>query len=144
VKKLLIAFTVIALCLIISACTSANGRIENVDITVGTSDRFSAVEIEEAINLVKEKFISDFRGCELLQLWYDEENSENAVESYMRTGRGRTNGISEENVIVLFSNFKAGSRADMTFNRNSIYEEWMWILIRDSENDSWRVDDWGY
>ena len=44
----------------------------------------------------------------------------------------------------MFSNFKAGSRADMTFNRNSIYEDWVWIIIRDNANDNWRVDSWGY
>jgi len=62
----------------------------------------------------------------------------------MRSGGGRTNGVSRENLIVLFSNFKAGTRAEMPFNRNFIYEEWIWILIRDSKNDPWRIDDWGY
>ena len=127
-----------------SACTPANGRIENVEIAIGTSDKFSTEEIEEAINRVKDKFVHDFRDCELLQLWYDEESSESQIERYMNFGGGRTNGVSRENVIILFSNFKAGSRADMTFNRNSIYENWVWILIRDSKNDPWRVDDWGH
>jgi len=142
-KFLFAALTTITLCLTLSACSPSNGIIDNVEITIGVSDNFSVEEIEEAINRVKEKFVG-FRGCELLQLWYDEKSSEDRIESYMRSGGGRTNGVSRENVIILFSNFKAGSRAEMTFNQNTVYEDWMWILIRDGENDPWRIDDWGY
>ena len=143
-KILVVVFTVIAHCLTLSACAPKEGQIENVKITIGTSDKFNKEKIEEAIDRIKEKFISDFKGCELLQLWYDEKSSDQQIESYIRSGNGSKNGVSGENVIIILSNFKAGSGADMTFHRNTIYEDWMWILIRDSESDTWRIDDWGY
>lgn len=27
---------------------------------------------------------------------------------------------------------------------NTIYENWRWILIRDSKTSDWEIDDWGY
>ena len=122
-KILVVVFTVIALCLTLSACAPKEGQIENVKITIGTSDKFNKEKIEEAIDRIKEKFISDFTGCELLQLWYDEKSSDQQIESYIRSGNGSKNGVSGENVIIILSNFKAGSGADMTFHRNTIYED---------------------
>jgi len=141
--RLFIAFVLALFCIFLSACAASDGRIDNVEISVGTSTKFSVTEIEEAMNLVKERFIASYRGCELLQLWYDEIRSEQLINGYMSNGRGRTNGVTRDDVIVLFSNFYAGSRACMTFIPNTTHREWIWILIRDSEDDSWRIDDWG-
>jgi len=129
----------------ISASVTKNGRVENVEITIGTSYRFSIEEIEEAINRIKEKFTAEFKGCELLQLWYEVEGLDHYIERYMRSGRGSRNGVNRENVIVLFSNYKAdSSHAGGPFSQNTIYKDWSWILIRDGKKDPWRVDDWGY
>jgi len=126
------------------ACGQSPGMVANVKVDTGTSDRFAQEEVEEAVDRVKEKFI-DFRGCELLRLWYDEDWSNLFIESYMTAGRGSVNGVSRENVIVLLSNFEVNfSRGDGSLNPNSTYYHWSWILIRDYENGPWRVDDWGY
>ena len=144
-KYLIRTFVAIMLCLALSGCTQEYGRIENVEIIIGASDKFNKEEIEEAIKRIKEKFADEFRGCELLQLWYDEESSSRQIESYMEFGRGSINGVNRENVIILFSNFETDSSVTGgPFEPNMIYEDWMWILIRDSENHPWRIDDWGY
>ena len=65
------------------------GRIDNVDITIGYSSDFSEEEIEDAMKIVMEKF-KDFKGCTLKELWYDDK-------------------LSYGNVIILYSNFYAGS-----------------------------------
>jgi len=145
-KMLIVCLTAFILIATLIACTSngASGKVENVEISIGTSYKFSTEEIEEAINLVKERFVSSYKGCELLQLWYAEIRSEREIDSYMQSGRGRTNGVCRENVIVLFSTFSTSSNVCMTLNQNSIYEGWSWVLIRDNENEPWRIDDVGW
>jgi hypothetical protein len=119
------------------------GKVENVEITIGASDKFSTWEIEEAIECVKERFVDDYRGCELLKLWYDEGSSESHIERFMTFGRGRLTDTGSKNVIVLFSDFMAGRRACMTFNPPMLHKDWVWVLARDSASGSWRIINWG-
>jgi hypothetical protein len=45
----------------------------------------------------------------------------------------------------LFSDFYVDSSGgDGSFNPDYTYTDWNWILIRNSENDKWKVYDWGY
>ncbi len=112
--------------------------------TSAHSDRFSPEEIRDAMVSVIIKF-RDFEGCELIDLWYDEEKSNHQIESYMAGGHGSVNGVSKDNVIVLYSDFTVDSSGgDGSLNPNSTYANWCWILIRDSGEGEWRVDDWGY
>jgi len=131
--------------MVLSACAQTGGITDNVEVTIGASDRFSNAEIERAANTVIRKFAADFIGCELLQLWYDEDHSNAFADSYMRSGRGHSNGVERANVIVLLSDFSVdASGGDGSFNPNDTYYNWSWILIRDRTNGAWRVDDWGY
>ena len=112
--------------------------------TSAHSDKFSREEIRDAMESVVVKF-RDFKGCQLTKLWYDEVKSDNQIEGYMTGGRGSVNGVSRDNVIVLYSDFAVDSSGgDGSLNPNSTYTDWCWILIRDSGKGEWRVDDWGY
>jgi hypothetical protein len=112
--------------------------------SIGPSDKFSEAEIRGAMDRAIAKF-RDFEGCELTKLWYDEEKSNAQIKSYMTGGHGSVNGVSKDNVIVLYSDFTVDSSGgDGSLNPNSTYSDWMWILIRDSGKSEWRVDDWGY
>ena len=139
---------IIFLCLIIVAFSlmafNQVGKTNNVVTKIEKSDKFSKEEINDAINCVKKKF-KDFNGCNLTQLQYAEEKSNNFIEGYLSNGKGSVNGAKAENVIVLLSNFKVDSSGgDGSFNPNSTYSNWNWILIRDSKTGNWKVDDWGY
>jgi len=143
-KKLFAVFAIVVICFAFSACNQGGGKTSNVEIEIGDSEKFTKEEIEEAIDCAKKKFV-DFEGCELLQLWYDETKSDSFAEGYMTGGRGSDNGVSTENVIVLLSNFKVDSSGgDGSFNPDSTYTNWNWILIRDNKTAKWKVDDWGY
>ena len=143
-KKLLFVFISITLCLTLTACSQKSGKTGNVNIEIGMSEKFTNTEIEDATNLVKKKF-ADFKGCDLTQLWYDEAKSDSFIDGYLTHGRGSTNGAKAENVIILLSTFTVDSSGgNGSFNPNSTYDNWNWILIRDGKDDSWSVDDWGY
>ncbi|MDV2685610.1 DUF4829 domain-containing protein [Alkalihalophilus lindianensis] len=120
------------------------GKTKNVQVSIEESIKFSEEEIHDALTVVKRKF-KGYRGCELTELWYDENQSNKDAKDYLIYGNGSTNGIKEENVIVLLSNFDVNaSGGDGSFEPNSTESNWKWILIRDDKNDKWSVDDWGY
>lgn len=141
-KKISLIAMGFSLLFLLSACGSTGGNIANVDVTFSSSAKFTNEEIQQAVDAVKEKF-KDFEHCELHSLSYEENKAEAQVESYLQNGRGRENGATSENTIVLFSNFDTDSQADGGFTPNTNYE-WMFTLVRDKKGDKWVVDDWGY
>lgn len=142
-RKVSFIIACILFVLSLTACENA-GITDHVAVDPGSSVRFSQDEIESAAERVKDKF-KDFKGCELTNLWYDEEHSDSFIKGYLRGGKGSLNGATAENTIVLLSSFKVdASGGDGSLNPNSTYEGWNWILIRESESGEWKVDDWGY
>lgn len=126
-----------------SACSKV-GKTDNVEISIGKSDKFTEDEINNAANCVKESFKS-YKGCTLTKLWYDEEKSNQEIESYMKYGRGSINGVKPENVIIFLSNFdEDSSGGDGVLNPNSTYGDYNWLLIMDSETGNRKVDDRWY
>ena len=84
------------------------GKTNNVVVSVEPSSKFTEEEINAAINIVKKKF-KKFDGCELTQLWYSENSSNEVIEDYLKYGSGSENGVKGENIIVLLSNFQVDS-----------------------------------
>ena len=120
------------------------GKTDNVVVSIGATDKFSENELNDAVNCVEKSFKS-YKGCTLTKLWYDEKKSDQFIEGYLKNGRGSVNGVKPENVIVLLSNFDVDpSGGDGSLNPNSTYDNYNWILIRDSKTDNWKVDDRGY
>lgn len=123
---------------------SQAGKTNEAMVSIGESTKFTENEILEAIDVVKKKF-RGFEGCTLTELWYSENHSNEMVKEYLKTGKGASMNLQEENVIVLLSNFLVNSSGgDGSFEPNSLQTDWRWIVIRDNETDKWRVDDWGY
>lgn len=80
--------------------------------------------------------------CELTALWYDKKRSEEIIDSYMKYGRGSINGVKRENVTAVLSDLKTGPNT-WSFEPNAVYTDWKWILIRDSADSQWVLDDYG-
>lgn len=121
-----------------------SGRSRDVQVSIDESAKFSKEEINEAVVSVKRKFLS-FKGCELTEIWYTEDESNKIAEDYLKYGKGSEKSIDPDNVIGLVSNFDVDSSGgDGSLEPNSTYTEWNWILIRDGKSKKWRVDDWGY
>ncbi|WP_042274580.1 DUF4829 domain-containing protein [[Clostridium] dakarense] len=142
-KKVISFFSIILIVFSLVGCNQL-GKTNDAKVTIGKSVKFSEKEIEDAIECVKDKFKS-FQGCDLTDLWYDEDRSNTLVDDYLKYGLGSENGSTAENVIVLMSNFNVGSSGgDGSFEPNSTYSDWQWVLVRDSKTSKWKVDDWGY
>lgn len=136
-----ILYLLMLFCFILAAC---NSNKQAVNVEIGNSDLFTQAELKLAEESILEEF-KGFKGATMTKLWYDEEKSDKAVSTYLSNGRGASNGAEKENTIVLFSNFDVDSTGgDGSLNPNSTYTDWMWILIREDNNSSWKVDDMGY
>jgi len=145
-KRTILLILLVCLSIIfLSACSDDVSKIDRIELEIGNSVRFTQKEIMNAVHDVIKTFNADFSGCTLTHLWYDEEKSEAILNSYITTGRGSVNGIDRENVIVLLSNFEVGSSGHcQSLESNNTYKNWNWILIRDTKNGTWRVDDKGF
>ena len=119
----------------------ANAKASDADFTVFTNE-----EIGAALDLVRLNFEvdKDWRICELKALWYDETFSETEKRSYMTRGRGSVNGVDIDNVIILRSEFHVPETGACPSLEPDTTYNWMWILIRDSHDGQWRIDDKGY
>lgn len=116
----------------------------DIKVTIEKSNKFCKDEIDSAIEIVKKEF-KNFKGCKLTDLLYEEDYSNEVSVGYIENGNGSVNGVKAENIIVLKSNFDVGAEGgDGSLNPNSTYEDWNWILIRDSKTSSWNLDDWEY
>lgn len=104
---------------------------------------FTEEEIRSGMSLIEENF--SFPGATLKKLWYEEDKTTKLRNSYMNYGRGKINGISPENVLVILSEFiTADTDENPVLNPNSTYTDYQWILIRSRKEDPWRIDDQGY
>jgi hypothetical protein len=95
-------------------------------------------EIDDAKDIVKRKFKSEFKGCVLTDLWYDEDVSISSSDEW-------TKQYNADEAIVLLSNFDVDSSGgDGSLNPNETYTDWQWILVRNKENSKWTLKTWGY
>lgn len=118
--------------------TIEGGNIDNVKETIVKTKDHSEEDIKTAMNVVKKTFKREFEGSTLTELW-NEENLEKA------TIRGLVNQYNAEDAIILYSNFDVdASGGDGSFNPNSTYTSWQWVLVRNSSKDSWVLKSWGY
>ena len=123
-----------------------SGNTGNSGIDSAAFGNFSDEEIGAAIEAVNEYFAGDmFSGCELVQTWYDEVRSNMIVEAHVASGLSHVRA-SSSNYIALISELKVGPSGGghLQLRPNSINPDLKWVLVRDSENSPWRVDDWGY
>lgn len=139
-KKRFILILIIIFVLILSIgyrSINIKGNVRNAKITIGESDIYSKEEIQDAINIVLERFESF--PAKLIRLWYDEEKSLEESEDWKIQ-------YDAHEAIVLYSDFKTyiGNQAiNQGFNSNQEYKNWKWILTKNN-NESWELKTMGY
>ena len=100
---------------------------------------YTEEEIQAAMKCVRKYFSEEATSRVLNDLWFDEEACVKNRTSYMQYGKGKLNGVSEENVIVLLCNFTIEN--DKAFE--GYYPNWQMILIRNSADGAWGIDGQG-
>ena len=141
-KRKTVIVIVAAICVIgailLFSQLSKGGDISHVNRTIPQSEIYSEQDIADAMDIVEKTFKSNFDGCTLTDLWYDEDKSASSSDEWAAQYHA-------DEAIVLLSNFNVDSSGgDGSLNPNSTYTNWYWILVRDQGSDTWKLGTWGY
>ena len=128
---------IIACMLLVLLTAGCRGNVSDVKVLEYKSDIYSEEEIEEAIEVVKKYFRSEFSGCTLTEITYAGDDKISSYEDWATRNDG-------DEVIVLISSFDVdASGGDGSLNPNSTYSNWNWILVR-KNGENWQHVDHGY
>lgn len=106
-------------------------------VVVPSDAHYSEQDIRAAMRVAVRHFEQAFDGCTLLSICYDEAKVKDAEPAWAAQ-------YDADEAIVLLSSFHVdGSGGDGSFNANSDYTEWQWILVR-SNGGAWELKTWGY
>ena len=126
--------------LIFTGCgkKDSGGNIDSVQVPDWKpSEIYSDDDIEAAYQTVKDYFSDEFYGCTLTKLYYPGDNYADEFNEYAERYHA------DEAIIILSSFDVNSSGGDGSFNPNSTYNNWSWILIRNNGGD-WEHVDHGY
>ena len=116
----------VVLCVIFTGC---KGTISNdVEIDYGVSTKYSRLELEEAVNVIKKDFVRSFEDCTMERLVYagDKQSKEHG-EYYTKA-----------DTLLFFMDYKTGNFSSDTLNKNSEYPEWQIMLVKDASG-VWKI-----
>lgn len=134
-KAYVLVAAVLLLGMLLTGC--GGGNVDRVVRNIGSSEIYTAVEIEQAMDTAIAYFDDEFDGCTLTAITYDESRSAKAGEEWAEQ-------YGEEEAIVLISSFAVdASGGDGSLQPNSTYNNWQWILTR-SNSGKWTLQTWGY
>ena len=102
-----------------------------------TSDLYSQEEITDAINVVKQEMNMNWKGCDLQEIYYaGDDTSKDCLD-------WATRNDADESLVLLSTFYVGNDCEDGSLEPDSMYENWMWILVR-SKDGQWKCVDWGY
>lgn len=121
-----------------SICACGRSELkEEVQISIESSSVYEKEEIQSAIDIVMAYFDSNFIGCTMTEISYEEDFS-------VKQSAEWASQYEEDEAIVLTSFFYTDSRSAANgFSPNADYGGWMWILTR-SDGGNWTLRTWGY
>ena len=125
---------------IVHVLTGNRGDVSNVNRVVGHSALYGENSINEAFDVIEEKFTKDFGGCTLTELRYDED-----VENEFAKEIENYHIENNQELIVVLSTFDTDKNAGNNgFNPNDTYTNWKWYLVKAADKKSWEIINWGY
>lgn len=118
--------------------TACSGK---VDIDYGESDIYSKVDMDAAIELIKEEF-SSWEGCELHSIRYSSDDYNNSeTVGWMNDLGDEKDGFTQ--CIMFVSDFHSPKAGGGAWNADSEYTHWQWWLAR-SGDGAWKLMTNGY
>lgn len=145
VKRISALFICIVLILSLCAC----GDVSRVQIIDVPSQLYTQEDIRAAIEVIKQDFAKDWDHCSLLSIQYagDDVLLEPYTESDSNEFKYWTELYDADEAIILISDFYVSPAAKYdpvnTFEVDTTYGDWKWILVRD-KGGTWRHVDHGY
>ena len=137
-KATLIIITLIVTLNFIGCGKNGGGKVDNVYVPDWKpSEIYSDNDIEAAFQTVKDYFRNEFDGCTLTKLYYP-------GDAYVDEFNEWAEQYDADEAIVILSSFDVDSSGgDGSFDPNSTYNNWNWILVRNA-GGKWKHVDHGY
>ncbi|MCH5197306.1 MAG: hypothetical protein J1E34_00230 [Oscillospiraceae bacterium] len=127
---------IIVIAFLLSLC-SCGGNVKNVEIIAVESDLFSKRDIASATRTAVKYFEDEFEGCTLKKIQYIGDDEAESFKEW-------ANQYGADEAIVLVSTFYVElSGSDGSLEPGQTYENWQWVLVRNS-GGSWRHVTHGY
>lgn len=116
----------------------------DVEIDYGTSELYTAEEMDEAIALILAEF-DTWEGCEMHSIRYfsDECSSGEFVAWMNELAEAREPGTTFTQCIAFRSDFHSPVEAYGAWEPDQEYTNWEWWLARE-DGGSWQLMTWGY
>ena len=123
--------------MLMSLCACSSDK-DNVWTTEVSSTLYSQQDISDAIDVVKSDFKQNNSGFTLKKLYYAGDETSQSYQEWA----DRNNA---DEVLVLLSTFHTDSDggSDKSFEPDTEYTDWNWILVR-NDGGKWKIVDQGY
>ena len=122
------------------------GDISQVTIDYGVSERFTPEQMDAAIAVIRNEFLTWY-GCEMHSISYTSDERSAGEYRYFAGPESRKTGKKYVDGIVFVSSFHTppeGQGAPYSgFEADDEYTGWSWILLL-SESGEWELVTWGY
>jgi len=145
-------FAVFALLALSSCAEKKPAPAPEVTIDLGASSLYTQEELNAAVLMIRDKFVSFAGDCELHSIRYagDEANNEENLEWLNSLREVRSNIPPEDvgkqyvQVVEFLSNFHSPvEEGPYTWNLDEEYTDYQWWLGR-LEDGRWEIVSWGY
>lgn len=140
-KRILLLLSIMCICGLIGC---EKDSVSEVTVDYGTSSIYSEDDMNEAIELVKDEFVT-WEGCELQSISYSSDEECNSDNISWLNELAQANNMSDEftQCMMLVSDFHTSENAPIQWNADTNYEDFQWWLAR-TDNGEWKLISWGY
>ena len=123
-----------------------NKAVPEVKIGYGQSDLYTKEEMDEAIDVIRQRFTEEqWKDCELHSITYGTDaqcSSENLA--WLNELEAANDAREQFTRCIMFkSDFHSPKSGGGAWNADQEYTDWQWWLAR-SEGGAWKLMTWGY
>ncbi len=122
------------------------GDISQVTVDYGISERFTPEQMDAAIAVIKNEFLTWY-SCELHSISYASDELSASEYRYYAGSESRETGKNYVDGIVFMSSFHSAAEDEeypgSGLNPDEEYTEYSWILLQ-TEDGQWELITWGY
>lgn len=141
----LISFILLLACICgMTGCQ--NDTVSGAKINYGTSSIYSEKDMDEAIEIIKDKFnTGDWREVELRSISYSSDEERDPDDLGWLRELAAANHISEDftQCIKFETDFHTPENAPGCWNEDTDYKDFQWWLVRTGDG-GWQLLSWGY
>lgn len=140
-NKKLVAFVVVAFLVAVGffGYLFGEGNTYSTRLEIENSNAYSEDDLQSALRTVEKNFRKEYRGCTLVDLWYNDDYN-------LKYRDAMTEKYHARESIILLSNIHTGKSGalDGQLKGDKNYSNYTWLLTRKNKKDHWQVVEAGH